>query len=206
MHSPIPSIASAPSPTTKKKSLFQLVNRTGASIRNRVVKVKYLAIGPRFGVTTPCRNKNCKCCSMCSKKESRKFNKTKVRAAAATCSSYNIVYLVVCSSCQKHYVGRSTRSLKERIGEHRRHYYGVLKNEPCDTNINSDDQALGAHLYEHGFREESDFCKIYTVSVLEICSPKVLEVAEHKYIHRLNSLSPNGLNVSNPFSIPLLYK
>ena len=110
----------------------------------------------------------------------------------------------MCSICQKHYVGRSTRPLKERIGEHRRHYYSVLNNNVCDEK--KDDQALGAHLYEHGCREESDFCNIYNVSVLQICSPRELEVAEHRFIHKLNSLRPNGLNVSNPFEIPLLYK
>ena len=204
VHSSITDVTSAPSPIIKPKNQFQLVKRTGASIRNRVVKVRNLATGPRFGLTTPCRAKSCKCCSMCSTEESYKFNNAKVRSAAATCSSYNIIYLVVCSVCNKHYVGRSTRSLKERIGEHRRHYYNVLKNKPCDTEI--EDQILGTHIYEHGFRNEHDFGKIYKVCVLEICSPKVIEVKEHKYIHRLNSLNPNGLNVSNPFSIPLLYK
>ena len=69
-----------------------------------------------------------------------------------------------------------------------------------------DEQALGVHLVEHGFSDNSMFDKYYRVCVLEVCSPKVLEVKEHTYIHKLNSLRPNGLNVSNPFSIPLLYK
>ena len=67
--------------------------------------------------------------------------------------------------------------------------------------------ALGAHLYyDHGFRNKDDFGDIYKVSVLKVSSPKVLEVSEHRSIHRLNSLRPNGLNISNPFCIPLLYK
>ena len=73
-------------------------------------------------------------------------------------------------------------------------------------NTIEDEQALGIHLVDHGFSEDSLFDKYYKVCVLEICSPKVLEVKEHTYIHKLNSLRPNGLNVSNPFSIPLLYK
>ena len=141
---------------------------------------------------------------MCSTKDSYKYNKCKVRTAAATCLSYNIIYLVVCSICQKHYVGRSTRHLKTRIGEHRRHYYSILNNNSYDTD--SDDAALGAHLFEHGLNSRTDFDKNYSVCVLEICSPKLLEVKEHLYIHRLNSLTPNGINMSNPFSIPLLYK
>ena len=64
---------------------------------------------------------------------------------------------MVCPVCNKHYVGLSTRYLKERVGEHRCHYYNVLKNKPCDTEI--EDQILGTHIYEHGFRNEHDFVK-----------------------------------------------
>ena len=116
----------------------------------------------------------------------------------------DIVYMVVCTICYKHYVGRSCRALSTRIGEHRRHYYSILDNMPI--NATNDDHALGAHLHRHGYRDRGDFDKIYTVCVLEVCSPRVLEVKEHKYIHKTNSLGPNGINVSNPFSIPLLYK
>ena len=47
--------------------------------------------------------------------------------------------------------------------------------------------------------------KIYRTCVLEICSPSVLDIKEHKYVHLTNSMMPNGLNLSNPLSIPLLY-
>ena len=119
--------------------------------------------------------------------------------------SYNIIYLVVCSLCRKHYAGRSTRTLRTRIGEHRRYYYQIIDNKPFQ--LDNDDFALGSHLYhEHGCRNRSDFNKFYKVSLLEICSPKVIDMKEHLYIHRLNSLNPNGLNISNPLSIPVLYK
>ena len=62
---------------------------------------------------------------------------------------------------------------------------------------------LGAHLYNHGLRDKHDFKKYFKVSILEVCSPKILEVKEHLFIHRLNTLSPFGINLSNPFSIPL---
>ena len=73
--------------------------------------------------------------------------------------------------------------------------------------LDNDDFALGSHLFhEHGCSERSDFNKFYKICILEICSLKVIEVKEHKYIHKLNSLTPNGINISNPLSIPLLYK
>ena len=141
---------------------------------------------------------------MVSPRQFHRFNNKKVRTATSSCSSYNIVYLVICSVCHKHYIGRSTRPLNTRIGEHRRHYYALLNNKQIVTE--GDDQALAAHLYSHGYRDRTDFDKVYTVCVIDKCSPKVLEESEHRYIHSLNSLNPNGINVSNPFSIPLLYK
>ena len=187
-----------------RKKIVQLVKRTGASVLNRVVKVKHLATGPRFGKTKPCHTRNCKCCKMCSPKPFHRYNNNKVKTAASSCSTYNIVYLVICSVCGKHYVGRSTRCLNTRMGEHRRHYYSILNNKPIFAE--GDDQALGAHLYNHGYRDRNDFDNVYSVCVIDKCSPKALEVSEHKYIHRLNSLSPNGINLSNPFSVPLLYR
>ena len=207
--SPVPVdglVQSGSSTPTRQQRLFQYVKRTGPSIRNRVVKVKNLAVGPRFGKTKACGVKNCKCCQTCSDRKSNKYNGCKVRTAAATCMTYNIVYLVVCSICGKHYVGRSTRSLRERLGEHRRHYYRACKTKNPPNMPVEDEQALGMHLVEHGFSDDSMFDKRYKACVLEVCSPKVLEVKEHTYIHKLNSLRPNGLNVSNPFCIPLLYK
>ncbi len=112
--------------------------------------------------------------------------------------------MVVCTICQKHYIGRSVRRLKTRIGEHRQHYYKILRNER--VNVDLDEFALGQHLYEHGFRHNGDFNETYRICILEICSPKALEVKEHYYIHKLSSLSPGGLNISNPFAIPPLYK
>ncbi len=84
------------------------------------------------------------------------------------------------------------------------HYYKIVKGDNFD--IDSDEFALGHHLYEHGYNDRKDFNRVFRVCILEICSPKVLEVKEHKYIHKLNSLIPEGINLSNPSAIPLLHK
>ena len=141
---------------------------------------------------------------MISPNEHYRFNGSNIKTAAGSCSSYNVIYLVVCTLCNKHYIGRSTRPLKTRIGEHRRNYYRIVDTNTYHTD--NDEYALGAHLYNHGFRDKDDFAKYYLVSILEVCSPKVLEVKEHKYIHILNSLSPMGINISNSFSMPILHR
>lgn len=141
---------------------------------------------------------------MISDRESFKFNNATIKVAEGSCASYNIVYLFICLLCLKPYVGRTVRHLRTRVGEHRQLYYKILKGENFDSE--SDDFALGHHLYQHGCRDRKDFNKHLRVCILEICSPKVLEVKEHKYIHMLKSLNPSGINLSNPFAISLLYK
>ena len=71
-----------------------------------------------------------------------------------------------------------------------------------------DTLSLGIHLVtDHNCNNKSDFNDYFRVFILENCSPKALEVKEHKHIHNLNTLSlkPLGLNTANPFSIPLLH-
>ena len=64
-----PSFTSTPeqlpsSSTSKRKGMFQLVKRTGASLRNKLVKNKQRALSVGENKTTPCRHKNCQCCRL----------------------------------------------------------------------------------------------------------------------------------------------
>ena len=188
--------------TDPKSNLFQWVKKTGPSLRNRLVKTKNLALGMKHGVTKPCKQRNCQACGMICSKESLQICGKKVKPSPGNCSSYNIIYLFVCKICGKPYVGRTTNELKCRGGEHRRAFYDIL-NSKCYDPLN-DDLSLGIHLAEHGLKERRDFNTNYEICILENCNPGELEVKEHKYIHLLQSLPPNGINVSNPFRIPLL--
>ena len=68
-------------------------------------------------------------------------------------------------------------------------------------------QIQSAHALALASHNREDFDKNYFVSLLDICSPKVLDIREHKLIHTLNNtLTPNGLNLDNPFAIPLLHR
>ena len=196
----------APTRREKSPSLFQFVKKTGPSIRNRVVKLKNLALGGRSGRTQPCGARNCKCCKMISDSENCTYNNTIVNFVGGTCSSYNIIYVFICKLiCNKCYVGRSTRPLKTRVGEHRRSFYKLCDNKECD--LNSDEFALGHHLFsEHQLKNRNDFDLSYNVSLLDFCSPSILVVKKHKFIHLLNSLKPNGLNIDNPFAVPILHR
>ena len=109
--------------------------------------------------------------------------------------------------CSSHYVGRSTRPLRTRVGEHRRNFYKMCEKSDFQYDRDSDEFTLGHHLFhDHKLNCKTDFNDSYRVSILDISSPKVLDVKEHKFIHLLNSLTPLGLNLSNPFAVPLLYR
>ncbi len=196
-----PSNSSAP----VRNKLFQFVKKTGASIKNRLVNVKNLALRKQFGKTDQCGSKNCKCCKMVSERTTFKYKDTVVKAVKGTCSSHNLIYLFECKICGKHYIGRSVRALRTRVGEHRRNFYKVCKKEEYDKN--SDEYALAHHLYsDHLISDRENFDPNYNVSLLDLCSPQILEEKEHNFIHLMHSLAPNGLNLNNPFAIPLLYR
>ena len=61
-----------------------------------------------------------------------RVNSKTVKSAPGNCKSYNIIYLVQCSICQKEYVGRTTRFLHVRMREHRKKYYDVLRGKKVD--------------------------------------------------------------------------
>ena len=140
--------ANTPNVLTRKRTnsaqdkceLFQFVKKTGASIKSRVVRVKNIALGKQFGRTMKCGSKNCKCCRMVSDKPSFVYKDTVVKTAGGSCSSYNIIYVFECKLCKKHYVGRSTRPLRTRVGEHRRSFYKLCDNKDYDED--SDEYAL----------------------------------------------------------------
>ena len=75
-----------------------------------------------------------------------------------TCSNYsityNIIYLIRCKLCEKPYVGKSTRMLRVRFGEHRRAFYKIISGQKVDTD--DDSNCVGLHLHiEHGrFRKK----------------------------------------------------
>ena len=60
------------------------------------------------------------------------------------------------------------------------------------------------HLLEdHNLCNKSDFNN-YELFILDICSPKSLELNEHRVIQSLKTIKPKGTNSMDPFGIPLL--
>ena len=209
-----PNLASSPSlrqPSTTDDSapqpkIFNFVKRTGSSIKNRLVKVKQLALNTGIVGTQPCKKKNCLTCPAISSVPVHRINGRNIRPHSGTCTTYNIVYALHCTLCDKYYIGRTVRKLNERFGEHRRKFYQLIQNPGVQPDNTEDDEfSPGLHIVEHHQAStNAAFNEIYRVFIVDCCSPKTLEVREHKYIHELKTLKPFGINSVSPFSMPVL--
>ena len=52
------------------------------------------------------------------------------------------------------------------------------------------------HLFsDHNLKNRDDFDKNYTVALIDFCSPKILEVKEHTFIHILNTSEASLLQI-----------
>ncbi|KAL5249934.1 hypothetical protein ACHWQZ_G015868 [Mnemiopsis leidyi] len=117
----------------KKANVFGYVKRTGSSLRRKFVKAKELAMGNK-GNTKPCNRPRWKCCETICDHEELKVNNHRVRPARGSCTSYNIIYMFICSLCTKPYVGRTVNQLNIRTNQHRSAFYKSKKNPPRSDN------------------------------------------------------------------------
>ena len=61
------------------------------------------------------------------------------------------------------------------------------------------------HLFQdHGCRNTLDFDVHLKFSILEVVNPSNIEVKELKWMHRLNTFQPIGINIEYPFGLPFL--
>ena len=90
------------------------------------------------------------------------------------CTTYNIVYLFICTLCDKPHVGRTVNPLKIRTNQHRSAFYRVLSAHKNGKLVNSDLEldnesgdiySLGMHIIviDHKLSEKGDFDKYYRV-------------------------------------------
>ena len=159
--------------TSQPPSVFQFVKRTGSSLRRKLVRAKSLALGENVGKTKPCNQALCLCCDMITDTIQFNCNGKKIRPAGGTCTTHNLIYCVVCTICNKPYVGRTVQRLNHRISGHRGGFNKIIETIPTDNFIhsdldklvksskNADCYTLGLHLYnDHDCTDDSDFNKI----------------------------------------------
>ena len=189
---------------------FSFTKKTAPSIGSKLSVLKKMSLGISRGGTTRCspNSTKCQCCKVIASdmKSEITVNGQRVLLPNGNCKSKNIIYLSECNLCTNNcYVGRTVQPLHKRVCGHRQGFTNVVKNGLSYENISDseDTHCLGIHLFnEHGIT--SDFNNYFTFHVLEHVSPLHMEKSEHLWIHKLNTLFPNGINRSNPFGLPIL--
>ncbi|CAJ0930513.1 unnamed protein product [Ranitomeya imitator] len=115
-----------------------------------------------------------------------------------TCSTKGVVYSAQCP-CGKLYVGLTTRELRIRVREHVR---DIDKARECEDP--SQLKTIPRHFYRY-HKSDSSLLKVKGIDVLQLGSrggdlAKALAKLECKWIYRLGTLVPAGLNESFGFS------
>jgi hypothetical protein len=108
-----------------------------------------------------------------------------------TCNSNNLIYCISCKSCNKQYVGQTLSSIKERF---KCHFTSITAPDL--------DNPIGRHFHTSNAHKQ---LQDITIHVLEfITAPdrtpagqRLRDEKERKWIHRLVTTSPFGLNLAD---------
>ena len=107
-----------------------------------------------------------------------------------SCISNNLVYALYCKVCTKIYVGQTKRSLRERIGEH----FTSIRKKKKHLVVGRHYNSAGHTGIENVMIYILDFVKTPPSA---INSQKKRETLELKWIFRLRSTVPLGLNLED---------
>ena len=189
--------------------LFTYVKKVGPNIRCYVNNLKQQALGIKRGAAAKCNARGCKTCQMLSLSPRETVGGRVVKLSQGSCKSYNLCYLAICDLCKKPYTGRTIQMLCKRINGHRELFRYILRkvasNEPLDIDTTSDLYMLGLHLYlDHGITDVNAFDNLFKFGILEVVTPTDIDRKEFRWMHKLNTFQPHGLNVEYPFGIPYL--
>ena len=126
-----------------------------------------------------------------------------------SCRSNNLIYCITCKSCSRQYVGQTSNHIGERFKMHFQNIKSVTeiksgKKEPPKSKTQSKtlkEDPIGRHFTSTGHHGTSDI----TIHVLDfICAPskspparKLRDECERKWMHRLQTLAPRGLNLAD---------
>ena len=168
---------------------FMITYRKPPSLKDMLVKARLTQ--PKQKTNKACKRPNtCKYCkkmSQSGKIKNSHNNKIYNTITKGTCQSNNLIYWIECNWCQIKYVGQTKNRIIDRFQGH----LFDIKN-----NLNT---TVARHFASHNDRIDPNM----TIYILEyIRLPKDLprsssprDNRELVWIHRLNTLIPNGLNI-----------
>ena len=189
---------------------FKHIKRTAPSLNNILCKSKTPSLGPKNGISSKCNHPTCQCCGLMTNTESTSIkvnNKNiRIRTGKGNCQTRNVIYLVKCNCCNKHYIGKTTQPLHARINQHRWCFTNYVKKQgkvKLNNDKDAEKYALGIHLFED-HKLDQNFNDAFKVYILEVTQPRIMDIREHMWIHRLKSITPGGLNLGSTYGLPLL--
>jgi hypothetical protein len=117
------------------------------------------------------------------------------------CHSSNLIYVITCKSCGKHYVGQTKRKPFQRLQEH---LWSIKQAQ--DAHLNSSPKPLGQkllpvglHFAQNGHNGQKDV-KIQVLDFINlhpdtVRAKNVRLRVEKKWIHTLRCPAPNAMNI-----------
>ena len=174
-------------------------NRRNKNLRDTLVHAKLPkdpAKAPANTGTHPpmhiCKTRTCRYCPRIDTSgtiTSHATKRTHITRKLVTCKSNNVIYCISCNTCHLQYVGQTKNRIIDRFGKH---FYNI-------TLPNLDDP-IGRHFAKPNHHQLDDV----TIHILEFITPPSnskaakgsRDFAERKWIHRLMTISPQGLNLA----------
>ena len=133
-----------------------------------------------------CGSTRCKTCPIMLKTDkftSHSTGKQYQVRAAATCKSYNVVYLIQCNRCGQQYVGETGQALHCRLNNHRADI----------THCRTLEKPVAAH-FNSGEHSVEDM-RVMVIERLRKDDPVLRKIRESRWIGTLDTSSPNGMNL-----------
>jgi len=140
-----------------------------------------------------CKTKKCNYCPLLDRNGSITSTTTKRTYQAKkhiSCKSHNLIYCITCEVCKKQYVGQTKNRLIDRFGSH---FWNIKKQNLTDP--------IGRHFATKGHNGLINM-KIHIVEFIIAPSKSkpgqhLRDTLERKWIHRLQSLQPHGINLAD---------
>lgn len=182
--------------------LFQdpplFVHKRGPNLRNKLIRANILP-PPKQTLLTPIKEGNYPCgnCAHCHnsvKTNTFKHPRTGKRfgiRGIITCNTKNVIYMLTCP-CEKIYIGKTTRPLKQRISEHKSSIRRNDENYPVACHFNNLSHPLSSLRFQ-GI-EQVTLHRGGDVD-RKLCQRELF------WIHKLDALQPSGLNEDFDMSV-----
>ena len=159
----------------------------------------------------PCPRINCRYCCRLDKTgniTSKSTGRSYFARSKVSCQSNNLIYCLTCTRCNVQYVGQTKNKLEDRFVVHFNHIAPTKpprkksKSKPANPKYKLKyDDPIGRHfksIYHNGLNDvHIHILHFITAPSNSVPAKSLRDDLERKWIHRLKTLSPWGLNLAD---------